>query len=256
MRPPLPFWKEKAESSLSVTSVPETSARPSPGGEQDQHVDVAQRAAAHDRVGDQRERDRQPGDAQGRQFGGEDAGEGEDHEPLEDRAPPALARAAAASGKTSVISTSLRLRRGERGGADRGDDRDRGRHRDQLPPAATQGEHDEAGQPEGDDQDLDHPAGRRAHRLADPAAPHPAHLAGGHRQVAERVFVEVLGEVFLADLAERLVAGQVRVAVGDAVEERRRVDLFERVGVRLEAAVLVLLTSSALTRWYSPSAGR
>ena len=30
MRPPLPFSKEKAESSLSVTSVPETIARPSP----------------------------------------------------------------------------------------------------------------------------------------------------------------------------------------------------------------------------------
>ena len=30
MRPPLPFSKEKAESSLSVISVPETSASPSP----------------------------------------------------------------------------------------------------------------------------------------------------------------------------------------------------------------------------------
>ena len=30
MRPPLPFWKEKAESSLSVISVPETIASPSP----------------------------------------------------------------------------------------------------------------------------------------------------------------------------------------------------------------------------------
>src|SRR4029077_21118541 len=83
--------------------------QPDPGGEQDQDVDVAQRTAAQHRVGDQRDADRQPSDAQGRQFGGEDAGEGDDHGRLEDRAPPALARAAAASGKTSVISASLRL---------------------------------------------------------------------------------------------------------------------------------------------------
>ena len=79
MRPPLPFSKEKAESSSSVISVPETSARPTPASEQDQDVDVAQRAAADERVGDQRERRDQPGGAERGQLGGEDACSDEDH---------------------------------------------------------------------------------------------------------------------------------------------------------------------------------
>ena len=67
---------------------------------------------------------------------------------------------------------------------------------------------------------------------ADPARPHPADLAHGHLGVADRVFAEVLGEVLLADLAERRVAGQFGIAFGDLVEERGGVDFvqFLRVG--------------------------
>ncbi len=202
-----------------------------PGREQDQHVGVAQRAAADDRVGDDRDRDEQAGGAQRRQLGGEDACLG-DHEPLEDRAAPALARAAAASGKISVIRISLR----------------RGAASEAAPTAVTmtigvaiatsshhqrrQAEHAEAGQGQQDDQHLDDAPGGAFHRFADAAAPHPPDLAHGHRDVAERVFAEVLGEVLLADLAQRRVARQVGIASGDAVEERRRVDSFERLRSR------------------------
>ena len=58
IRLPLPRSNEKAESSASVISVPATIASPSADREQDQHVGVAQLAAAHDRVaGDQRGED-------------------------------------------------------------------------------------------------------------------------------------------------------------------------------------------------------
>ena len=46
MRPPLPRSKEKASSSASVSSVPETIASAEPASEQDQDVGVAQRAPA------------------------------------------------------------------------------------------------------------------------------------------------------------------------------------------------------------------
>ena len=246
MRPPLPFSKEKAESSLSVISVPETSARPSPAASRISTSTLRRRAAPDDRVGDQRHRGDQAGGAQRRQLGGEDACLEGTMSPLEDRAAPALARATPASGKTSVISTSLR----------------RGAASETAPTAvtsaigvaiATSSHHQrrQASTPspasaEQHDQDLDDPAGGRAHRLADPAAPHPPDLAGGHRRVADRVFAEVLGEVLLADLAERRVARQVGVAGGDPVEERRRVDPVERLGAGREVAVQVALDEPRL----------
>ena len=169
MRPPLPFSKEKAESSASVISVPETSARPSPASEQDQDVDVAQRAAADDRVGDQRQAEQQPGGAERRQLGGEDVCRG-DHGPLEDRAATAHARATPASGKTSVISTSLRRGAAREAAPTSGDEDDRGRHRDQLPPPAAHREQGEAGRGRGRRSAPGSP-GRRSPLIASPTPP-------------------------------------------------------------------------------------
>ena len=166
---------------------------------------------------------------------------------LEDRAAPARARATPASGKTSVISTSLRRGAASEAAPTAVTSDDRGRHRDQLPPAAAQRRAPPSpASPSSTISDLDDPAGGAAHRFADPAAPHPPDLARGHRRVADRVLAEVLGEVFLADLAERRVARQVGVAVGDAVEERRRVDLVERLRARLEVAAQVALDQQRL----------
>ena len=204
------------------------------GGEQDQHVDVAQRAAAQ-----RSRRRRAPTAAISPALRSAVSSAGK--MPALGRTmsrwrigPPSGPRQGRAGKRKDQCHQHLVAARGrQRGGADGGDERDRGRHRDQLPPAAAPGEHAEAGQAEQRRSAIwtTRPA-VELHRFADPGAPHPPDLARGHRRVADRVFAEVVGEVLLADLAQRLVARQVRVAVGDAVEERRRVDLFERFASR------------------------
>ena len=215
--------------------------QPEPRREQDQHVDVAQRTAADQRVGDDRHGGDQAGAAQRGQFGRKETCLGQHWAPGIGRASAYawVPLCAAGCGRARSPSPDQTSRGGkregqchqhlvaagsrQRGRADRGDDDDRSRHRGQLPPPAAPAKQAEPGQPQGDDQQLDRAPGGAAHRFADAAAPHPPDLARGHRQVAERVFAEVVGEVLLADLAEGGVARQFRVAGGDPVEERRRV---------------------------------
>ena len=128
--------------------------QPEPGEEQDQDVGVAQRAAADDRVGDE-----DHGRARARRRGAPSALRGRrppsDHGPLEDRAAPAQARVTPASGKTSVISTSLR-REAARVAAPTRVTRTIGvaittsSHQRRRAPSS-----DQAAEAEGDDQDLD-----------------------------------------------------------------------------------------------------
>ena len=215
------------------------------GGEQEQHVDVAQGAPAEDRVGDQADREDQPAAAERRQFGGEDACSG-DHSRPEDMAAAPRDSARAASGKTSVISTSLR----------------RGAASEAAPIAVTRtigvasaiSSHqrrpspssDEAGQAERDEQDLDGPPDAAAHRCADAAAPHAADLARGHRQRSRAG----LRRSTWRSSACRSCRGRSRAAgrgsgFGDAVEQRRRVDRVQRCRVRRQVAVPVALRPAA-----------
>ncbi len=169
---------------------PRDQRQPEPGGEQEQHVDVAQGAAAGDRVGDQADREDQPAAAERRQFGGEDACSG-DHSRPEDMAATPRDSARAASGKTSVISTSLR-----RGAASEaaptavtstiGVASATSSHQRRRSPSRTK-----PASPSATSRIWTARPSAAAHRFADPAAPHPADLAHGHRQVAERVFAEV-----------------------------------------------------------------
>ncbi len=165
---------------------------------------------------------------------------------MDNRAAVPRESAAAASGKISVISTSLRRGAASEIAPTAVTRSERRRHRDQLPPPAPPGEHRQSGQGEDDDQRLNDPPGGAFHRFADPGAPHPPGLAHGHRQVSDRVFAEVVGEVLLADLAQRRVARQVWVAIRDPIEERRRVDFFQRPRVRVEVAVQVALREDRL----------
>ena len=247
MRPPLPFSKEKAESSLSVISVPETSARPSPAASRISTSALRSERRRSDRVGD--DRDARPAGrrAQRRQFGGEDACSG-DHSPAGGygRAPPRQGQGGKRKDQRHQHLVAARGR--QRGGADRGDERRSGSPARPAPTSAAAGRagRSRPGRAATSRIWTTRPAAA-AHRFADAAAPHPPDLAHGHRQVAERVFAEVLGEVLLADLAERRVARQVRVAAGDPVEERRRVD-FVRAPAESggEVAVLVALDQQRL----------
>ncbi len=164
--------------------------QPQPARQQDQHVDVAQGATAQDREGDDRGRDDQAGGAERGQLWGEDACL-EDHRAAGGYGRTGPGQGRAGKRKDECHQDLVATRGRQRRGADRGDEDDRGRHRDQLPPAATRREHGEPADREQHDQHLHDPAGGGVHRFADPAAPHPPHLAGGHRRVAERVFAEV-----------------------------------------------------------------
>ena len=184
------------------------------GGEQDQHVDVAQRAAA-------RRPRRRPAPTRASspalRSAVSSAGKMpalEDHARPEDMAAEPAARADAGKRKDERHQHLVAPRGRQRGRADRGDERRSG---SPARPAPTSGGARPSTTRPASAEERRAGSGRPGRRCVLIASPTPLlHIRPTLRaviaSVADRVFAEVLGEVFLADLAEGCVAGQVRVA--------------------------------------------
>jgi hypothetical protein len=113
-------------------------------------------------------------------------------------------------------------RPGQQEPAEHGDPDQQREQEHDLPAPPDDQQHD-AREGQCERHDLEDGAERRAPGGAR-AVPHVPHLSGDHPREVQRLVREVVDGVLAADPLQRCVAGQVRVLLGDAVEQRRHRD--------------------------------